>query len=50
MQARGLDVLEAGPLGWMSDDFDVKVNGTQPPSYDEGGNGSVERQVVLRVR
>lgn len=47
---RGRHILEAGPLGWMSDAIDVRLNGVSVPSSGEGGNDMSSDPVVLRVR
>jgi hypothetical protein len=43
---RGRHILEAGPLGWMSDAIDVRLNGVRAPNAAKGDCD----QVVLQVR
>lgn len=47
---RGRHILEAGPLGWMSDAIDVRLNIISVASFGEGGNDMPSDPVVLQVR
>lgn len=42
--------MEAGPLGWMSDAIDVRLNGVRDSSSGESGNDAQFDPVVLQVR
>jgi len=46
----GEHVLEAEPLGWMSDAIDVRFDNIHPPAYAKGGGSSANSNVVLQVR
>ncbi|KAM0704731.1 hypothetical protein Q7P35_007517 [Cladosporium inversicolor] len=47
---RGRHIVEAGPLGWMSDAIDVRLNGVRDSSSGESGNDAQFDPVVLQVR
>lgn len=47
---RGRHILEAGPLGWMSDAIDVRLHGICVPSADKSESDSPDGPVLLQVR
>lgn len=47
---RGRHILEAGPLGWMSDAIDVRLNGVSVSSSGKASDDAPCDPVVLQVR
>jgi hypothetical protein len=47
---RGRHILEAGPLGWMSDAIDVRLNGVKVSSSRKADDDAPCDPVVLQVR
>lgn len=43
---RGRHILEAGPLGWISDAIDVRLNGVHAPNATNGDSDPVLLQVL----